>query len=181
MPKVNISKLDAAVRQLLMSIRLFAAAGDPVSIHTLASAAQEILESLAGKAGIKSQRVEVLESIKPQYKKLVRDKLNKGKNFFKHADKDPHDTFTFNTDANDFVIWDAARLYSKLTNERVALLVVFELWIQFKHPEVFKHSVEQSKALADLKRAGLDPDNTQAFFNEALELDAKLFDRAIRL
>lgn len=37
MSKVYISKLDAALRQLQVAIRLFVIGGDPISIHTLAS------------------------------------------------------------------------------------------------------------------------------------------------
>jgi hypothetical protein len=46
MKKIEISKLDAAKRQLKTAINLYFSYGDPVSIHTLASAAREILYDL---------------------------------------------------------------------------------------------------------------------------------------
>jgi hypothetical protein len=44
--KIKISKLDAARRQLDTAIRLYFMEGDPVSVHTLAAAAFEILKDL---------------------------------------------------------------------------------------------------------------------------------------
>ena len=41
-----ISKLDAAKRQLEMAIKLYFNDDDPISIHTLASASEEILMKL---------------------------------------------------------------------------------------------------------------------------------------
>jgi len=45
-PKLKISKLDAAKRQLETAIRLYFNEADPVSVHTLAGAAHTISEIL---------------------------------------------------------------------------------------------------------------------------------------
>lgn len=44
---LHISKLDSARRQLETAVRLFFVDGDPVSVHTLAAAAGEVLADLA--------------------------------------------------------------------------------------------------------------------------------------
>jgi hypothetical protein len=46
-----VSKFDAARRQLETAIRLYFFQGDPISIHTLASAAAQILQDLSGHRG----------------------------------------------------------------------------------------------------------------------------------
>ena len=47
MPKMYVSKLDAAKRQLDIAINLFFKNSDPISIHTLTAAAYEILAVIA--------------------------------------------------------------------------------------------------------------------------------------
>ena len=46
-----VSKFDAARRQLETAIRLYFFQGDPISIHTLASAAAQILHDLSRHRG----------------------------------------------------------------------------------------------------------------------------------
>jgi hypothetical protein len=48
---IKISKLDAARRQLDTAIELWFHDGDPISIHTLTSAAFEIIQDLNKKHG----------------------------------------------------------------------------------------------------------------------------------
>src|SRR5262245_42997551 len=50
----RVSKLDAARRQIRTAIRLFFEDGDTVSIHTLTSAAEELLRDFLIDAGKKS-------------------------------------------------------------------------------------------------------------------------------
>ena len=69
MAKVHISKLDAAVRQLREAINMFFRNGDAVAIHSLASASQEVLESLGLAKGIKSVRRLMMEMIHPERQK----------------------------------------------------------------------------------------------------------------
>ena len=44
--RLQISKLDAARRQLEIAVRLYFAEDDPVSIHTLTSAAYQLLSDI---------------------------------------------------------------------------------------------------------------------------------------
>ncbi len=48
---LEISKLDAAKRQLDTAIRLYFCDGDPVSIHTLAAASYNILRDVTEQIG----------------------------------------------------------------------------------------------------------------------------------
>jgi hypothetical protein len=49
---ITVSKLDAARRQLRAAIRLWFQGEDPVAIHTLISAAHEIVHTLFKRAGL---------------------------------------------------------------------------------------------------------------------------------
>jgi hypothetical protein len=49
-----LSKFDVAERQLLQAIRMFFGEEDPVSIHTLAEAAAQVLNDIGEKYGARS-------------------------------------------------------------------------------------------------------------------------------
>ena len=91
-PKIRVGKLEAAVRQLDTAIEFWFSEGDIVSVHTLASAAHEVIHSLHQNRyppGLSPDLL--LDSL------VIRDQgsrdwvrlLRAPQNFFKHADKDP--------------------------------------------------------------------------------------------
>ena len=134
--KIHISKLDAAKRQLETAIDLFFQEDDAVSIHSLARASHEILESLGKKQGVKSVIEMGLEqSIKPEKWKEIKNKLNIPKNFTKHADKDSDGVLEFHTELPEYYLWDACRLYMLLTQERPKNILVYYLWFTIKNPD----------------------------------------------
>jgi hypothetical protein len=157
---INISKLDAAKRELEHAIKLFFNRGDIVVIHLAASSAQKILWDLGKINGIKSFRDELKKYIKPEKLDLVTKTLNKANNFFKHADKDPNGLLPFNPASSEYVIWDAVNLYQGLTSELPGLMVSFRLWFYIKHQDIvldekFKEAVSMHKADINLEDKGL--------------------------
>lgn len=107
--RINITKLDAAKRQLETAIRLYFHNEDPVSIHTLVSAAYNIVRDVYRKRGgppmfIKDDFIEVY--VKAEYQNEMRKKLNEPENFFKHADRDHVEAIDFNPRASEFMIFD---------------------------------------------------------------------------
>ncbi len=149
----DISKLQAAESQLKTAIELFFKERDSISIHTLASASQEILEVLGKKKGIKSERLKMLEMYKPEERGKVHNKLWYHKNFFKHADQNPNGITILNPEYTELVIWDAVRLYFFITKKKVPAFLIYDLWMYSKKPELYKLSLEQEelykKTLAD--------------------------------
>ena len=87
--KLYISKLDAAKRQLEMALNLFFRNGDPVSIHTLVNASQQILQDICNTQGVQGIKVRIMDMVREDKKKEFLIKINAPRNFFKHADKDP--------------------------------------------------------------------------------------------
>jgi hypothetical protein len=175
-PKLHISKLDAAKRQLDTAIRMFLTNGDPVSIHTLASAGRGILLDLAegqGRlTGIASGLKELVrEEMWPEAQRILRGPQN----FFKHANRDAEGLLEFPTGVTEVFIWDGVVHYESLTGERVALFMVFRGWFSLNYPEFLKSS-EHRSALQSIP--GLDPKNRRQFlellpyFEEALATGA---------
>jgi hypothetical protein len=93
---LTISKLDAARRQLQTAITLWFAGGDPVSIHTLAYAAYEIIHAVS-KQRNPGRRDLLFDSalIKDQYRRQWAESIKKHANFFKHAQNDGNSIIEF--------------------------------------------------------------------------------------
>ena len=93
-PKVTITKLEAARRQLRVAISLWFQDGDEVAIHTLACAAHEIINDIN-----KHRGGEDLLFNKAVFREEYRDEIikrfRKEMTFFKHADRDPEGVIDF--------------------------------------------------------------------------------------
>jgi hypothetical protein len=75
----QVTKIDAAERQIKEAIKLFFERRDQISIHTLAGAANQILYDISNESGMESMRNSLI--IKDEYRKLWMDALNKEKTF----------------------------------------------------------------------------------------------------
>ncbi len=89
------TKIDVAERQLETAILLFFLDEDPVSVHTLTSASNDVLQDLCKHYHDKSVIDEWLDVIKAERKDEVRKMMRDPQNYFKHADKDPEGNFRF--------------------------------------------------------------------------------------
>jgi hypothetical protein len=166
---MHISKLDAASRQLHKAVQMFLNKNDPVSIHTLGSAAQEMFESLCRARKIKSLKSQILETVREERQNEFGKKLNEAKNFFKHANRDSEADIKFNPDTNEFVLWDAVQLYYLLTKQKEPLFVAFLLWMYAKNPEFVILNPEQKMAY-DFLTKDLDPNNRSLFLQKVSKL-----------
>jgi hypothetical protein len=81
---MNISKLEAAQRQMDCAIELYFAERDEVSIHTLAGAAYLVLSDLS-KVANKDSPVD--QYVNPGHRKDFEKAVRNSQNFFKHADR----------------------------------------------------------------------------------------------
>ncbi len=104
MPKITVTKPDAAERQLCAAIRLFLVDGDPVAIHTLASAAAQITADLMKAKGMTSI-VRGATLVREDRRKEVLKTMAAPENFFKHADRDPDGAIEFNPESTEFFIF----------------------------------------------------------------------------
>lgn len=172
---LSISKLDAARRQLEAAVRLYFFHGDPVSIHTLGSAAAQILHDLAkhrGEEPIMLRQV-ILKYVRPEHHALVERTLAEAENFFKHADRDPVGLLEFKLAQTELVLLDAVEAYSRLTAEQIPLFTVYRMWFFVGPGSDFVMPAE----LEAVKNGGQRVFNTssrEAFFSDALPVAESL-------
>ena len=132
---MEISKLDAAKRQLDTAIILFFKQADPVSIHTLAAAAHQVLRDIGKTENIKSF-LKDSGLIRKEYEKEYLTIISEAENFFKHADKDPHKLLQFNAQQTESLLLDAVEMYMQITKEMPEDMSIYRVWFLANHPEI---------------------------------------------
>ncbi len=145
----GVSKIRAAEEQLKRAIVLFFKNEDPISTHTLASAAQEILESLGKRQGITSLKQQVVNQADESRRGQFINAMNDAKNAFKHADRDPDGITKLNPEYTELVLWDAVNLFYKVTQQKIPAFVVYDLWIYSRYPEMRDFTPEIEKLYKD--------------------------------
>ena len=144
--KKRISKIEAVRLQLIQAIRLFFEDEDPISPHTLASAALSILHDHFSKnEAWEHSLILHYESIyiKDEYRKDFCNLVRKPQNFFKHADKDMDKNLDFNTDFTSFLILEAIRCLIILEKENLIFspeFAAFQGWFGSNNRELIKEN-----------------------------------------
>lgn len=127
-PEFQITKLDAACRQLDTAIQLLFEQGDSVSIHTLAHAAFGILKGVATHRR-ETQILDTAHALAAEGKSGdFWTGFNRAGNFFKHADKDPNGVFVGIQEENEALISIAVRIYLDLGCSITPQMTAFSLW-----------------------------------------------------
>lgn len=146
-PLDKLTKIDAARSQLATAINLFFDDVDPISVHSLACASAEILETMCRNNGKQTFFTHTRESNPKFTSKEIRETLNKCKNWFKHADKDHGDVLTdFSDVLNDYAIFMASHDYDSIENWKPIEIQVFQLWfsaVYKKHMDPRPEIVQQ--------------------------------------
>ena len=169
-PPFKVTKLGAARRQLRTSIELWFLNGDPVSIHTLAFAAHEILHRLLRVSG-DSDLLFDSSLVRPEYRKEFARLLKEDANFFKHAERDgkPDETKDFRPARNNVLIAVSIaaiqRMGISLEDEEHAFL----FWMSLHFPMAFrKDTVEESIPIDNLDK--MKATDKHSFFRAFLEV-----------
>jgi hypothetical protein len=132
---LELTKLDAARRQLHTAIALWFTNGDPVSIHTLAAAAYEIIHIVTKKRMPTRQRL-LFDSLSftDDERKPINNKLRSFANFFKHADKDADAILRFNPSISEgFIVYSVLGVWTYDTVPNF-FETTFMAYIQFHRP-----------------------------------------------
>jgi len=138
---INVTKLDAAEWQLKAAIRMVIYRQDPISTHTLACSAHQILYDLARRVGLSSQLKDIVPNRK---KRLWINMLNCSYNFFRHADKDSDEAIDFDPATSHFFILDATHLYQALNDKLFYEGAIFRLWFNKTYPEYAIEAAEDA-------------------------------------
>lgn len=173
---IKISKLDAAKRQLETAIRIYFSDGDPVSIHTLVAAAYNVIKDVNEKRAGKPMLVKemMLEYVKPDYQKLIKDKLNEAENFFKHADRDHEKSIDFNPKISELLILDAVSHYYSLTGEDYPIFKIYRGWYMIINPLMFNLPEETKEMMGSLDAEHVKSLGKNWYFNSMLPLVMRL-------
>jgi hypothetical protein len=152
---ITLRKTDAARSQLETAIRLFFEGGDPVSIHTLTCAAYDVLHDIGRPRGLEPH----LKSgrwLRPRQREAYCDRLNRPRNFFKHADRDPESRLKFDPEITSFFLFDACEFFHQLTGEEPAAFDLFRLYFYVRYPQFVEEPSLAARVQALRRSAGID-------------------------
>lgn len=132
-PEWQVTKLDAARRQLQTAIQLLFSQGDGVSTHTLAHASFGILKDVAKHRG-RTRISDAGNELAGNGQKDFWSRFNRTGNFFKHADKDP-DGFLegLSEEENEALISLAIEIYCDMGCIATPEIDAFKLWWRCIH------------------------------------------------
>jgi len=161
---MKLDKMEIAYRQGLTAIEMFFEEKDPVSIHTLAAAAYNILRDISVKdnTGRMILKQKSLELIAPEYHKEWTEHVNKFENFFKHADRDHKIEIEFNPEVTEFYLYDVSVKLVEYFGNRIPMVKLFQLWFAARKLKIFwseaereqnKKFLEDSEKISNLGKA----------------------------
>ena len=175
--KLTISKLEAAQRQLRTAITLWFTGGDPVSIHTLAYAAYEIIHAVSKRLN-PGRRDLLFDSlvVKDQYRNEFNLLLKKHANFFKHGNRPEEEKTEFPPAASDlFIIYSILGL-STCSVARSDEEGAFMAWTHIHNPnfltEKGRKMLGDALAVEELREIRLLQKNE--FFQTVMHAQAEL-------
>ena len=173
MKELQISKLDAALRQLQTAILLYFNSRDPVSTHTLTAAAYNIMRDIRNSRGVSFDMFKDAHYVVDQYKDEFKRLLNKSENFFKHADRDSTHLHRFQIATTELLLIDACDAYIKLTGEEPELIAIFKRWHAVRHPQYYLKNTAFHQVAVRVKTIYGESDKLQ-FMQDCLQSKFKI-------
>ncbi len=158
-----ISKLGAAESQLIEAVKLFFEERDPISIHTLASAASQIVQDHFNEQDAQKYQLFLHHDYpSPEDRKRIHDDKRRVANFLKHADRDRNAKLEFNPKDTETDIADAIRCLGILKGIKYAMSIpelhAFDLWFFIQSRAQNMHlpikNEELYEIFKDRKKAG---------------------------
>jgi hypothetical protein len=136
MYSISVNKIDVAKRQVEASIRLHFSGEDPIVVHTIASAAHQILRDISGHRETSEWHKDLTQLIRPDMKKEFWANINKSYNFLKHADKDPDETLELEENINDHTIISCCGYFITLGYAASSEMLGFVRWYEIMYPQI---------------------------------------------
>ena len=134
MTQTNITKIEAARRQIDTAIELMFLGYDPIPIHTIIAAASRIVRDLSEQANTLGWQ-KLMEAITPGSERVVLGGFNKYSNFFKHADTDPNAVINeISETLNENILIITTGLYRYLSS-MTSYMIAYEAWHMHFYPE----------------------------------------------
>jgi hypothetical protein len=154
---IILDKLTCARTQLDTAISLYFTDGDPVSIHTLASAAYELLRGINAARGGEPLPLEFaflnLPDQKPLRKRMLQQ-FHRFQNFFKHADQDPEGTIEFWPRFTEQFLQHSEEAFKRFSTP-TPQMSIFEFWhsaLYFHHLPSYTQAQFPIEAVGIIRR-----------------------------
>jgi hypothetical protein len=160
---IIVSKELAALGQLATAITLWFHYGDPVSIHTLAAAAQGILEGVAGRG----HKLPHMRKWIAKFPKRVQEIMRDPQNFFKHAWTDAKVAKRYEPFIGDIIIADACLLHQDLIG-LTSHIRAFTIRLSFERPGIMKPEELTEKITQGIVISDLGALDRPAFFQAVM-------------
>ena len=141
---MQVSKSEAARRQLEAAIRMYFDEEDPVALHTVIAAPFTIVRNLCEQRGDIASFQRFSDWIVPGAEGKFWSAVNSQANFLKHADRDASATLDFNEEVTELLILMTAKWFLDLGNASSAETKAFGLWYSLMYPKVLKEEALQA-------------------------------------
>jgi hypothetical protein len=142
--KITISKLDAARRQLQIAIKLWFAEDDPVSVHTLAYAAYEIIHRVSKERNPSRAELMFDAPVKKERRVEFVKALKEDASFFKHAETDVNGVIEFIPELSFWFLFFSAIGVQACGEQLSYLESAILTWTTLHHPDILS---EEGRAL----------------------------------
>ena len=158
LPAILVTKESVAVSQLETAVMLWFADGDPVSIHTLAAAANDCFHALCEERRKPSTMIRGW--MQDGTRRKVKWKLVRHQNFFKHGWRDIKREVTYPIGYGEYLMLDSILCYEILFDEVTPLMRAFAARFLLARPWLFSEEATafllegyRINEVAKLKRA----------------------------
>jgi hypothetical protein len=134
---VAYHKRDAARTQLETAVVLWFRYADPMAIHTLAAAANELYHGIGRTKGVPGI-VQTWKKDNPKQREMV----NLAQNFGKHANTDPEGTLRLQPYHAELLIRDGVIAHAKLFGAMTPIMRCFYARFAFENPDILDHIIK---------------------------------------
>jgi hypothetical protein len=151
--KEEITKREAARREINSAIRMYFSGEDALSIHALAAGAMQLLQDLGKKQG-KNLGIELgMQYIYEDRRAEMRAIMRKPQNFVKHSDRpgQENEVLDFRPAALEQFLVIAATSYNELTGQDTPETRTFITWATLRSPSLLMPS--EHRVLAEYIQA----------------------------
>lgn len=126
MQDVLITKLEAAEANLRASLRLYFEGEHYAPVHTLAAAANEVIEKLSERSGVSTHLLpaSLIEKAPPNVKRLLFNVLRNTQNFCKHANDETEEEHVLVPFKTNFILYESSRHLVALKQAKQSKLCV---------------------------------------------------------
>ncbi len=173
MAKITVTKFDAIRSQLDAAIEMYFVSDNAIATHTLASAAYNAMRDIASRQGTPHPFIkrDYIDSLPESRRAAVIKALNEPENFFKHADRDPHDTISLDPELTELFLIDAIAYFRDSSEPRPKYYDIFKVWVG----EIRKEAVENDalRVLVETVRDGLKAKGKREFWKFMVQVSEK--------